>query len=199
MDSDFLASGLLSNRQLTRLASRGGRNRSSTRLPVLGRQLRIRGLAPAPFSISKASFVVQPVVPLESSKSSQPRASHCLRMPSGSIAYQKNERPLGAATARAWGWRVLQSEVSSGVSVGLRRSRAVGRHTGANRSQPLSYSRKPNQLPTTCPVCVPQHPPSIARRIHSCQYLFPRSPSHSVVPKYPPLSLDPLRILMPRF
>ena len=44
------------NRQLTRLASRGGRNRSSTRLPVLGRQLRKRGLAPAPFSISRTSF-----------------------------------------------------------------------------------------------------------------------------------------------
>src|SRR6266702_2561756 len=53
-----LASGLLSNWQLIRLASRGGRNRSSTRLPVLGRQLRKRGLAPAPFFISIGGFAV---------------------------------------------------------------------------------------------------------------------------------------------
>src|SRR2546428_833184 len=52
MHTRYLASGLLSNCQLIRLASRGGRNRSSTRLPVLGRQLRKRGLAPAPFFIS---------------------------------------------------------------------------------------------------------------------------------------------------
>jgi len=56
MDSDYLASGLLSNRQLTRLASRGGRNRSSTRLPVLGRQLRNGGLHQPPFLFSKPVF-----------------------------------------------------------------------------------------------------------------------------------------------
>src|SRR2546422_6305492 len=36
MEHSSLACGLLSNSQLTRLASRGGRNRSSTRLPVWG-------------------------------------------------------------------------------------------------------------------------------------------------------------------
>src|SRR3981189_3149887 len=56
MDSDYLASGLLSNRQLTRLASRGGRNRSSTRLPVLGRQLRKGGLHQPPFSFLPPSL-----------------------------------------------------------------------------------------------------------------------------------------------
>jgi len=56
MDSDYLASGLLSNRQLTRLASRGGRNRSSTRLPVLGRQLGKGGLHQPPFPFPKPVF-----------------------------------------------------------------------------------------------------------------------------------------------
>src|SRR5437667_12531919 len=36
MEDSSLACGLLSNSQLKRLASRGGRNRSSTRLPVWG-------------------------------------------------------------------------------------------------------------------------------------------------------------------
>src|SRR5712664_3411863 len=156
MDSDYLASGLLSNRQLTRLASRGGRNRSSTRLPVLGRQLRKGGLHQPPFLFSKPVFPSQPVVPREPRKSSQPDqipASECYLR---TMAYQKNERPLGAAAARAWGWRVLQSEVSSGFPAVPLRSRAAGRHTGANKSQPLSYSRKPGQLPDTCSVCSPR-------------------------------------------
>ena len=38
--------------QLTRLASRGGRNRTSTRFWFIGGSVRIRGLAPAPFFIS---------------------------------------------------------------------------------------------------------------------------------------------------
>src|SRR5882672_12634519 len=59
----LLASGLLSNWQLTRLASRGGRNRSSTRLPVLGRQLRKGGLHQPPFLFPKPVFPFQPVVP----------------------------------------------------------------------------------------------------------------------------------------
>ena len=40
----------LSGQRSTRLASRGGRNRSSTRFMALGCQLRKRGFAPAPFS-----------------------------------------------------------------------------------------------------------------------------------------------------
>src|SRR6266436_9179358 len=95
MDSDYLASGLLSNRQLTRLASRGGRNRSSTRLPVLGRQLRKGGLHQPPFLFSKPVFPSQLVVPREPRKSSQPDqipASECYLR---TMAYQKNERPLG--------------------------------------------------------------------------------------------------------
>ena len=113
MDSDSLACGLLSNRQLTRLASRGGRNRSSTRLPVLGRQLRKRGLAPAPFSISKASFAVSTSRSPRTQQEFPPLANPCMRMLSGSNAYQKNERPLGGAAARAWGWRETQSEGSA--------------------------------------------------------------------------------------
>src|SRR5271154_6237368 len=45
----------LSRQRNTRLASRGGRSRSSTRFMALGCQLRKRGFAPAPFS--KASAV----------------------------------------------------------------------------------------------------------------------------------------------
>src|SRR3979490_541779 len=112
MDSDYLASGLLSNRQLTRLASRGGRNRSSTRLPVLGRQLRKGGLHQPPFLFPKPVFPSQPVAPRESTKSSRPLLPDPFQDPG---VHQKNERPLGGAAARAWGWRVLQSEVSSGV------------------------------------------------------------------------------------
>src|SRR5713226_7986687 len=100
MDSDYLASGLLSNRQLTRLASRGGRNRSSTRLPVFGASIKKRGLAPAPFSIFKASFPVRPVVPPRIHGEFPARANPCFHIPSWSIAYQKmsgrwGERPLG--------------------------------------------------------------------------------------------------------
>ena len=39
-------------RQLTRLASRGGRIRTSTRFRFIGGSVRLRGLAPAPFFIS---------------------------------------------------------------------------------------------------------------------------------------------------
>src|SRR6266478_4716794 len=134
MDSDYLASGLLSNRQLTRLASRGGRNRSSTRLPVLGRQLRNGGLHQPPFLFSKPVFPPHQLFP------ENPRR---VPSPGKSLLPDSFQGPSGGATARAWGWRVLQSEVSSGVPTVPLRSRAAGRRTGANRSQLLSYSRKP--------------------------------------------------------
>src|SRR6267143_5323688 len=156
MDSDYLASGLLSNRQLTKIGFPGWPEPILDSVTGFGASIKKRGLAPAPFSIFKASFPVPPVVPRESTESSQPGQILASGFFPGSIAYQKNERPLGGAAARAWGWRVLQSEVSSDFPAVPLRSRAAGRHTGANKPQPLSYSRKPGQLPATCSVCAPQ-------------------------------------------
>src|SRR5882724_9139715 len=140
-----------------------------------GASIKNKGACTSPLFYFQASFSFPIVIPRESTMSSHPGQILASRFLPESIAYQKNERPLGGAAARAWGWRVLQSEVSPDVPVVPLRSRAAGRHTGANRSQPLSYSRKPSQLPTTCSVCVRPCPPSIARRIHSCQYLPPPS------------------------
>jgi hypothetical protein len=103
---------------LKRLASRGGRNRTSTRCPVLGRQLGIRGLAPAPFFnlcgvfprvCHRSGFVV---VLLDVGEGLGPPfflspTSQQWRIVTGLIAPKKSERPLGGAAARAWGWRVL--------------------------------------------------------------------------------------------
>src|SRR6266404_9490800 len=108
-----------------------------------GASIKKKGACTSPLFYFQSQFSRPPVVPREFMESSQPGqilASGFFLFP-GSIAYQKNERPLGGAAARAWGWRVLQSEVSSGVPAVPPRSRAAGRHTGANKSQPLSYSR----------------------------------------------------------
>ena len=100
MDSAYVASGLLSKCQLTRLASRGGRNRSSTRLPVLGRQLRKGGLHQPPFLFPKPVSLSQPVDPRESRKSSQPEQILASRSSEGPVCIKKmsgrwGERPLG--------------------------------------------------------------------------------------------------------
>src|SRR6267142_537498 len=145
MDSDYLASGLLSNRQLTKIGFPGWPEPILDSVTGFGASIRKRGLAPAPFSISKASFPVPTsgFPKVHNRVPGPPGKSLLADSFQGPLRKKKNERPLGGATARAWGWRVLQSEVSLGVPAVLLRSRAAGRHTGANRSQPLSYSRKP--------------------------------------------------------
>src|SRR5947209_14646060 len=73
------------------------------------------------------------------------------------------ERPLG----RGMEDRVIRSQ--SGFSG---RSAALASSKTTNRSrQPLYHSRKPKQLPTTYVVCAPSSFSSIARWVHSCQYL----------------------------
>jgi len=119
----------------SRLASRGGRNRTSTRYRFWGVNTK-RGLAPAPFHFQRSPTNC----PLRSRQStilgSSPQNPYWFRLPTsvrpdplGSgivcvqqtspsldvgfcltkgmvfLAAKKNERPVGGPAARSWGWR----------------------------------------------------------------------------------------------
>jgi hypothetical protein len=188
VEKSSLACGLLPDSLLKRLASRGGRNRSSTRLPVLGRQLRKGGLAPAPFFIFRPtpgnclSACHRKVLdgldrPQRLLRRSPDRISSALReteprrsgrkgsdYPGNSVSGCKKmsgrwgDRPLG----RGIEGTVIRSQFGfSGRSAALASSRTTHRRR---------HSRKPKQLPTTRAVCSAENSRSIARWIHSLQY-----------------------------
>jgi len=64
-------------------------------------------------------------------------------------AAEKNERPVGAPAARAWGWRVDVIRSWFAVPLAPLRSRGATRQPGANNTQAFRSLQRPIQLPTT--------------------------------------------------
>jgi hypothetical protein len=113
VEHSSLASRLLSHCSLKRLASRGGRNRSSTRLPVWGVNYG-KGACTSPLFHFYSSVV--PSGPNTKGPASavtvHAAASVSLteNCPSWTVN-QKNERPTGGSAARAWdGGKVIRSQ-----------------------------------------------------------------------------------------
>jgi hypothetical protein len=132
VESLHLACGLHLIQPTKRLASRGGRNRSSTRLPVLGRQLQKGGLHQPPFSFPRHIFR-----DIQISLTPTIRSKGVLRLklaihPAGGtliLRLKKSERPVGGPAARAWdGGYVIRSQFGlSGRSTALASSRTTHR------------------------------------------------------------------------
>jgi hypothetical protein len=147
--------------QQTRLASRGGRNPTSTGVPVLGGQFRRRGLAPAPFFIFSVvscfprvsgdfqgaglrSCAVSFLGVADTFRSKPtPLANSGSRYNLGSRGdrCQKGERPTGGSAARAWGMGgyVARSQSGSLSRVG----QAVGCSAALASSRTTHRSRHP--------------------------------------------------------
>ena len=90
------------------LASRGGRNSTSTEIPVIGGSDQYRGLAPAPFFISPIHLTFHLIV--------IKFLSFLLPLTGPIVACgvpKKSERPVGVPAALAWGMEGLLSEDQS--------------------------------------------------------------------------------------
>ena len=102
MEHSLLASHLLSYCALKRLASRGGRNRSSTRLSAWGVNYE-KGACTSPLFHFRPQFSPQEPRSLSHSPFTYTLdivVTFCGRLRMG--MNQKSERPLGGAAARAW-------------------------------------------------------------------------------------------------
>jgi hypothetical protein len=132
-----------------RLASRGGRNSTSTVVPVSGVRSK-KGACTSPLFILSIryflTFISLRSVATTDLLKENPTSTFVFPSFHDFSGCNKSERPSGGTAARAWGMEV-QSEASYDLPADLLRSRAAERHTGANRPQPCLVLRKPQLTP----------------------------------------------------
>ncbi len=106
--------------QFMTLASRGGRNSTSTEFRLLGGQITIGGLHRPPFLFRL-------------SLSSSVRVFVCKSTAYFKVVPQKSERPVGVPAALAWGMEGLLRKLNPSLErqVVPLRSQAAEQHTGA--------------------------------------------------------------------